>query len=140
LKIVDANVLLYAVNHDSAHHDAARGWLDDALTADEAVGFAWMVVLAFLRISTHPAVFPTPLTPAQAFEVVNAWLSQPNAVYSTPSTRHLGLLGGLVHKAGSAGNLINDAHLAALAVEHDAEVVSFDADFARFDVRLHRPA
>jgi toxin-antitoxin system PIN domain toxin len=104
------------------------------------VGFAWTVILAFLRLSTHPAVFPNPLTPSEAAEVVERWLEAPVAVTVDPTRRHLSLVRGLLEQAGSAGNLVGDAHLAALGLEHGASVVSFDRDFARFaGVRLVRP-
>jgi toxin-antitoxin system PIN domain toxin len=139
--VVDANVLLYAINEASPHHKRARPWLDDALSGREPVGFAWTVVLAFLRVATHPAVFPRPLTPEQAMAAVRDWLAQPSATIIEPTARHLDILAGLLIEAGTAANLVGDAHLAALAVERDATVVSFDADFGRFaGVRLQVPA
>jgi toxin-antitoxin system PIN domain toxin len=139
--VVDANVLVYAVNRNAAEHRVAHDWLADALAGPEAVGFAWTVVLAFLRLTTHPAVFAHPLTAAQATEVAERWLEAPPAVTIDPTRRHLPLLRGLLEHAGTAGNLVGDAHLAALALESGATVVSFDRDFARFDgLRLLRPA
>jgi uncharacterized protein len=140
VQLVDANVLLHAVNERSAEHVAARDWLRDALDGSEPVAFAWTVVLAFLRLSTHRAVFPRPLTPQQAADVAEGWIHAPAALPLEPTRRHLPLLRGLLGTAGTAGNLVNDAHLAALALEHGATVVSFDRDFARFHgVPLHRP-
>jgi toxin-antitoxin system PIN domain toxin len=130
--VVDANVLLYAVNAASPHHERARRWLDEALNGREPVGFAWTVILAFLRLATHPAVFPRPLTPELSMATVSGWLGQAGATIVDPTSRHLGVLAGLLAEAGTAANLVGDAHLAALAVEHDATVVSFDADFGRF--------
>ena len=130
--LVDANVLLYAVNEQSREHRAAREWVLVALAGREAVAFAWTVLLAFLRLSTHPAVFPAPLQPAQAGEVVERWLEAPPSVTLEPTRRHLSLLRGLLEQTGTAGNLVGDAHLAALALEHGATLVSFDRDFARF--------
>ncbi|MFV2064339.1 MAG: type II toxin-antitoxin system VapC family toxin [Chloroflexota bacterium] len=132
MKIVDVNILLYAVNRDSEQHDRARAWLDGALGRPEPVGFAWSVVLAFLRISTHPAVFARPLTTAESVATMRAWLSQPSATIIDPTSRHLDVLAGLIATAGTAGNLVNDAHLAALTVESAAELISFDPDFERF--------
>jgi uncharacterized protein len=138
--LVDANVLLHAVNERSPEHAAARDWLRGALEGSEAVAFAWTVLLAFLRVSTHSAVFPRPLTAAQAADVLERWLEASPAVVVEPTRRHLPLLRGLLERAGTAGNLVGDAHLAALALEHGAAVVSFDRDFARFDgLALQRP-
>lgn len=132
MRIVDANVLLYAVNTAAPRHAEARSWLDGALAGREPVGFAWTVLLAFLRLTTHPAVFPRPLTVGEATEIVRAWLAQPAAIVVDPTPRHADLLAGLLAEAGTAANLVGDAHLAALALEHDAVLVSFDADFGRF--------
>jgi toxin-antitoxin system PIN domain toxin len=132
MRIVDANVLLYAVNEAAPHHDRARSWLDGALAGREPVGFAWTVLLAFVRVGTHPAVFTLPLSAAEATDVVRGWLAQPAAVVVEPTPRHADLLAGLLAEAGTAANLVGDAHLAALALEHDAVLVSFDNDFGRF--------
>lgn len=141
MQLVDANVLLYAVDRDVPHHDTARGWLDHALAGVEPVGFAWVVLLAFLRLATHPNVFPEPLSVEEATGVVERWLSQPPAVVVQPTGRHLPLLRGLLNDSGAAANLVNDAHLAALALEYGAEIVSFDRDVARFaGVRSRLPA
>lgn len=140
MKVVDANVLLYAVNSADARHDEARQWLDGALSRGETVGFSWIGLLAFLRLSTHPAVFPRPLDVDGAIERVRAWLAQPSAVVVDATARHLDVLGGLLGTVGAGGNLVSDAHLAALAVEHGATVVTYDNDFDRFDgVRWERP-
>jgi len=99
------------------------------------------VMLAFLRLSTHPSVFPRPLGLSQSADALETWLSAPMVMAIEPTRRHLPLVRGLLAAAGSAGNLVNDAHLAALALEHDAAVVSFDRDFARFEgVKLVRPS
>lgn len=140
MQVVDANVLIYAVNEDAPHHPVARGWLDTALGGQEPVGFAWVVLLAFLRLTTRRSVFPSPLTLPQAMGVLEAWLAQPAAILLQPTPRHLSLLHGLLAPLGTAGNHVNDAHLATLAIEHGAQVVSFDVDFSRFaGLRLHPP-
>jgi uncharacterized protein len=133
VKLVDTNVLLYAVNANSVHHVTSRAWLDAALSGTETVGFAWSAVLAFLRISTRATIFPRPLSAAQAVATTQGWLAQPPAVLVEPTSRHLALLAGLLNTSGTAGNLVSDAHLATLALEHDADIVSHDTDFARFD-------
>lgn len=141
MRLVDANVLIYAVNEASPQHEAARSWLDGALSGGETVGFAWSVVLAFLRLTTHPAVFAHPLEPDAATAIVRAWTDLPTARLIDPTPRHLDLLSGLLAEAGTAANLVNDAHLAVLAIEHDATLVTFDADFGRFrELRTERPA
>ena len=136
--IVDANVLLYAVNEDAAHHDEARTWLDSSLAGSSGVGLPWVVLLAFARIVTNPRIVPTPLTIEDALAQVTSWVESPAAVAVAPTSRHLGVLAGLLRGVSTGGNLVNDAHLAALAVEHDATIVSFDRDFARFDGVRHR--
>jgi len=141
VQVVDVNVLLHAINADSLEHAVARDWLHRALSGRDPVAFAWTVSLAFLRLSTHPAVFPQPLRPAQAADVLERWHEAPAAVVLEPTRRHLPLLRGLLRQSGAAGNLVSDAHLAALALEHGATVVSFDRDFARFEgVRLRTPS
>jgi toxin-antitoxin system PIN domain toxin len=141
VKLVDANVLLYAVNEDAPHHAASRSWLDGALTQAETIGFAWVVLLAFLRLGTRGGLFPRPLTLEQAADAVELWLAAPAAVVVHPTARHLSLMRGLLGGLGTAANLVNDAHLAVLAIEHGAEIVSFDRDFERFaGVRVTVPA
>ena len=140
MRLVDANVLIYAVNETAVQHRRSRAWLDSALVGSEPIGLAWTVLLAFLRLATHPSVFAHPLTPEQATSIVREWLSQPAAVVVEPSPRHADVLAGLLVESGTAGNLVNDAHLAALAVEHSATITTFDADFGRFGgVRWTRP-
>ena len=133
MQIVDANVLLYAVNERSEQHDDAKGWLDRALSGRETVGFTWIALMAFVRLTTHPRVFPDPLSIEDAATIVRTWLAQPTAVVVEPTTRHIDVLEGFLSDLGTAGNLVNDAHLAALAVEHGADIVSFDADFSRLE-------
>jgi len=136
--IVDANVLLYAVDSTSAHHEASLTWLDRSLAGAEAVGLAWVALLGFIRIATSRSAFPSPLTVDEVFAQVESWLGAPAAVVAQPTARHAGVLGGLLREAGTAGNLSTDAHLAALAIEHGAEIVSYDRDFARFAGVRHR--
>ncbi|HLS15084.1 MAG TPA: type II toxin-antitoxin system VapC family toxin [Beutenbergiaceae bacterium] len=140
MKLVDTNVLLYAVNPACPEHRPAKTWLDSALSGGAPVGFAWLGLIGFVRIATHPAIFERPLTPAQALTAVDAWLEAAPASVLQPKTAHLAILRRLLGHARSAGNLTNDAHLAALALEHKATVVTFDSDFGKFpDVRWERP-
>lgn len=140
MKLVDANVLLNAVNTSAPDHASARRWLDHALSGGAPVGFAWIVLLAFLRLTTRPGLFERPLTVDQAMDVVDGWLEPSPARVVHPTTRHAAVLAGLLRRAGTAGNLVTDAHLAALALEHRAQVVTYDSDFDRFPgVRWERP-
>lgn len=132
MKVVDVNLLLYAVNRDSAHHSRARSWLERTLSGDEPIAFAWIVLLGFLRLSTSPRVLPNPLRPEQALEVVDGWLAQPPVLAVDPGPEHWRILRTLIDEAGTAGNLTTDAHLAAIAIENGAELCSTDTDFARF--------
>jgi uncharacterized protein len=132
VKVVDLNLLLYAVNRDSPPHAAARDWLERTLSGEELVAFPWVVILGFLRISTSPRVFPEPLDPGEALALVDGWLSRPSVLALNPGDEHWPLLRGLIEATGTAGNLTTDAHLAALAMENGAELSSTDADFARF--------
>jgi uncharacterized protein len=139
--IVDANVLLYAVNESMRQHAQAKRWVEGALSGEEPVGFAWVVLLAFVRIATLPALSPDPLTPQDACGLVEDWLGADPATVVAPTARHLGVLRGFLEESGTAGNLTTDAHLAALAVEHGARICSFDRDFARFrGVRCFAPS
>jgi len=136
--VVDANVLIYAVDTASAHHQRSLAWLERSLSGAEAVGLSWIVLLAFIRIGTNPSIFPRPLSPDEATAQVQAWLGAPAAVVVQPTVRHPELLRGLLSESGTAGNLTTDAHLAALAMEHGADLVSYDRDFARFPGLRHR--
>jgi uncharacterized protein len=130
--VVDVNLLLYAVDDTSAHHRPARRWWTDALRGRETVGLPWTTVLTFLRISTNPRVFTRPLTAGQALDVLDAWTSPHHVVHPEPTSRHLPLVRSFLEATGTAANLVPDAHLAALSVEHGARLCSADADFARF--------
>jgi toxin-antitoxin system PIN domain toxin len=130
--LLDANLLIYAVNADAPLNRKAKSWLESALSGREAVGFAWNVLLAFLRLTTRPGLFQHPLPADTAFALVARWLDQPSAMVVHPGPRHLQVLHELLRPLGTGGNLTSDAHLAALAIEHRAELCSSDTDFARF--------
>lgn len=130
--VVDANLLIYAVNEDSPLSRKAKPWLEAVLSGQETVGFAWNVLLAFLRLTTRPSLFRNPLPVDTAFDLVTSWLEQPPARILHPGTRHLQVLRELLQPLGTGGNLTSDAHLAAMAIEHGAELCSTDTDFARY--------
>ena len=132
MKVVDLNLLLYAVNRDSERHVAAKSWLEDTLSANERVALPWIVLLGFIRVATHPQVLRRPLKVDAALAVVAGWLAQPQVIALSPGEEHWGILRTLLAEAGTAANLTTDAHLAALAIEHGAELCSTDTDFARF--------
>lgn len=132
MRLVDANVLLYAVNEDAHHHEASRRWLDDALSGQHTVAFAWMALLPFVRLATKEGLFPSPLTLDQAMDRVDAWLAASPAVVVEPTSDHPRVVRRLLTDLGVGGNLVNDAHLAALAIEHRCEIVSYDHVFDRF--------
>jgi toxin-antitoxin system PIN domain toxin len=132
MKLLDANLLLYAVNKDAPLHAKAKAWLETTLSGRETVAFSWNVILAFVRLTTRPGLFRNALSPERAFDLVAAWLDQPSATVVNPGPRHLAILRGLLTSLGTGGNLTSDAHLAALAIEQNAELCSCDADFARF--------
>ena len=130
--IVDANVLLYAVDEQSHFHESSRDWLDEAMNGVERVGLPWVSLTAFQRIITHPRATANPLTPADAWSYITDWLDADQSWVPTPGTRHREILGRLLIDGDLRGNLVTDAHLAALAIEHGTSVCSFDSDFARF--------
>jgi uncharacterized protein len=132
MRTPDVNVLLYAVNQDCMQHEVARNWLEVSFARPQGVGFAWAALLGFLRLATKPGIFAQPLPLDMALAVVDAWLNHPAACVLEATERHAGILGRLLLGAGTGGNLVSDAHLAALAIEHNAELGSFDRDFGRF--------
>jgi toxin-antitoxin system PIN domain toxin len=133
MTIVDGSVLLNAVNSAGDLHQRARDWLETALAGTETVGFPWVTILAFLRIATNARVLPEPLRVADARERLQEWLAVPVATIVEPGPGHLQRLTDLLDEAGTAGNLVTDAHIAAIAMDYDAEVVTFDRDFGRFE-------
>lgn len=134
----DANLLIYAFARESRFHEPSKAWLEAVLSGTDPIGFAWNVLLGFVRISTR--VLRVPLTPEEALGLVRDWLARPNASILEPGPGHFELLSRLLISIGTAGNLASDAHLAAIALEHNAEVYSTDSDFGRFpELRWRNP-
>lgn len=137
--LVDANLLVYAHVADFAEHEAARHWLDDQLNTKARVGLAWPSLLAFVRLTSNPRVFQQPLSVGQSWAQVEAWLDVPSVWIPTPTSAHRETLARLMQGVSRA-NLVPDAHLAALAMEHGLTLCSADGDFARFaDLDWHNP-
>lgn len=132
MMLVDANILLYAEDTSSARHALARQWWDDQLSGPEPVCLCWTVLSAFVRIATNPRVFERPLTIEEASERVSTWLDQPCVRIIHATEAHWQTLQQLLSDAQARGNLVTDAHLAALALEHGCTLYSTDADFSRF--------
>ncbi|MGA3007387.1 MAG: type II toxin-antitoxin system VapC family toxin [Opitutaceae bacterium] len=130
--LVDANLLLYAEDSLAGQHAVAREWWDHQLSGAEPVGLCWPVLTAFIRISTNPRLHRRPLTLKEAVERVQSWLDQPCVRLISPTDQHWPIFKKMMHGGNATANLVSDAHLAALAVEHNCELHSSDADFARF--------
>ena len=132
MKVPDLNLLIYAVDRASPAHAAALAWWNGLMSGGETVAFSWTVLLGFVRLTTNPSVVAKPLTAAQALDYVERWLAQPISTVIEPTTRHAAILRDLLSESGTAANLVTDAHLAALAIEHGAELCTADRDFGRF--------
>jgi toxin-antitoxin system PIN domain toxin len=130
--LVDANLLIYAVNQDLPQHAAARQWWESTLSSGEPVGLPWVVILAFVRICTSRRVFSHPLAAEAACRYIDEWLALPQVSAIVPGKRHWNVLRGLLAQSGADGNLTTDAHIAALALEQGGVVYSADSDFKRF--------
>lgn len=138
--LIDANLLLYAVHERAEQHATAASWLTEQLNGPRRVGLPWQSLAAFLRIATHPRAFERPLPASVAWARVTDWLSAPVAWIPAPGPEHARILGQIITAYDVRGNLIPDAFLVALAVEHGLTVYSSDTDFARFDeVRWENP-
>ena len=130
--LVDANLLLYAEDSLCEHHAAARAWWDEQLSGSSPVRLCWPVLSAFLRIGTNPRLHRCPLTLREACERIQGWLLQPCVRLAEPTPDHWAHFQAMLNGANARGNLVSDAHLAALAVEHNCVLCSADSDFARF--------
>jgi toxin-antitoxin system PIN domain toxin len=130
--LLDANVLLYSVDQSSRHHAQCAEWVRNAFTGPRRIALPWQTIGAFLRIATHPRVFSRPLPSDDAWTIVEQWLTAPNCWIPEASERTARILGRLISELDIRGNVVTDAQLAALAIEHGVPVVSVDSDFARF--------
>ncbi len=130
--ILDANILVYAVDRRSQQHERAAAYLTEALGGPTRVGFPWQTIGAYLRLVTHPRVMTNPLSPAEAWADIENWLAADVAWVPSAGARTASILGDLIQRHGCTANLVKDAQLAALAIEHGVPVVSADTDFARF--------
>ncbi len=129
----DVNVLIYAFRNDSADHERYLDWLETAINGPQAYGVAPQVLAALVRVTTHPKIFARPSRPAEAFAFARALLSRPGATPIVPGERHWGIFESLCRQAQAAGNLVQDAWFAALAIEAGCEWISTDRDYARFE-------
>ena len=130
--LIDANLLIYSIDSSSPHHSGAKGIIERLFSSTERIGLPWIVILAFLRVTTNPRAVLRPISAEQAIGFVDSWLDCPNAELVGPGSNHWPILRNLLRSTGTAGNLISDAHVAALAVERGCDIYSADHDFARF--------
>ena len=138
--LVDANLLLYAYDSESPHHEASRQWLETEFSSGRPVGFGLVTLLAFVRIASDRRIYTRPLTPAAGCLLINEWLSQPNVRLLQPGPRSWTLLSELCEEGQAKGAIVMDAHLAALALEHGASIATTDRDFMRFpEVEIVNP-
>ncbi|MFM7751940.1 MAG: type II toxin-antitoxin system VapC family toxin [Opitutaceae bacterium] len=128
----DANLLLYAYDRESPFHPEAARWWAGLLSGAEPVGLCPVVVFAFLRLATNARVFERPLTARDAGAFIKSWLARPNVRLLVAGPEHVETVCRLLAKAGTGGNLVTDAQIAALAEEYGATIHSADTDFARF--------
>lgn len=130
--IVDTNILVYARNTADPRHAPITAWLSDALSGPARIGLSWHALVGFVRISTNPRIYPSPLAPEQAWTQVEEWLDADAAWLATETNGHATILGDLIRRYALSGPIVSDAHLAALAIEHGVALASTDGDFARF--------
>ena len=130
--VPDINLLVYAYRDEAPEHGVAKEWWERLLNGSERVGLSWVVISGFVRIITHRNVSHNSLAPSLAIDAVNEWFDFPHVVTVHPGANHLSLFRANLEAAGVGGNLVTDAHIAALAMEYQAEVHTNDSDFARF--------
>ena len=130
--VPDTNMLIYAFNVRADKHEPARHWWEGVINGTERVGIPWVVSTAFVRLLTSRRMLARPVATAQAIDWVSGWFEFPHIVPVNPGPQHMAHLGRLLEAVGVGGNLVTDAHLAAIAIEYQAELHSNDSDFARF--------
>jgi toxin-antitoxin system PIN domain toxin len=130
--LVDANILLYSVDESSPVHEAASAWLVEALNGNRRVGLPWLSLSAFLRIATNPRASSNPLSPAEAWGIIEGWLDAPASWTPPPGRGHREILRRLMIDKDIRAGLVTDAVLAAICIEHGLDIVSADSDFSRF--------
>lgn len=140
MKIIDLNILLYAINPSVEHHQVVHSWWESALNGEEGLGLTWLVLSGFVRITTNPRIFPKPLVIDHALLKIDNWLRHDNITLIQETKDHWTIFRELVENSGAAGNLTTDAHLAAIAISHGATLISCDSDFSRFkSIRWFNP-
>lgn len=132
MKLPDLNLLIYSIDRASPMHSPALRWWNDTLSGSETVALSWAVLLGFVRLTTNPRVMDQPLSANEALDYVERWLDHPLTTVIEPTMRHPAILRDMLGALGTAANLVSDAHLAALAIEHGADLCSADHDFGRF--------
>lgn len=140
MTLVDANVLIFAYNEAAPEHKAARRWLGETLAGPKPVFFSWIVLMAFVRVSTNKKLFVKPYTTKEAFDIIENWLSAPGSQIVGPGGEHLGTAKRLAIESGVTGADLTDAHIAAIAIEHGLTLATTDSDFAVFkDLKVINP-
>ena len=130
--VPDVNMLVFSYNEDAPEHEIARPWWEGLLNGTEAVGVPWVVSTGFVRVITNPRAVGSPLSPVAAADCIHDWLSRSHIEPIDPGPNHLSLFRTNLVASNQGANLVPDAHIAAIAMEYDAEVHSADRDFARF--------
>lgn len=130
--VPDLNLLVYAHNDGIPLHEPARRWWEDLVNGTDRIGVPWIVATGFVRLLTHPRVMSHPASPEQAVDLVSEWFGFPNVMALNPGGQHLTIFRNMLAAAGVGADLVTDAHIAALAVENQAELHSNDSDFDRF--------
>ncbi|MGV3773464.1 MAG: type II toxin-antitoxin system VapC family toxin [Verrucomicrobiales bacterium] len=140
MSIVDLTLLIAAVNTRAPMHKAARDWWEAQLNSSNPIGLSWLVVLGFIRLSTHPKIFPDPMPLADAIALMDRWMARPNVQILQVTSQHWNILQNMLHAVGHGSTLTTDAHLACLSIEHDCEILTADEDFSHFPgVRWRNP-